>query len=649
MTIKEKLNLWVEITGVNPTEKVTSYTIRFDRLSRCDIEEMNKRLSESLETGNPVIINALLRGFLKQYADDSKLTFSDMLENKKVIMDKLALVERLHDSIIADEEETAFFQSIKNALDYYGADISMEDIDPYDVSQVFLCAKRNMASLDRIQLRRGAFSKEPQKVMKDIYLFKDVEDVVKGISRIKGNCILLCYINEEVSESSYFCFALKNGENVYIMNDSPSYAHPYQKYLSRCPSRRMESRIMKGSFPYSLTGVDLSNCYHIQDAFKNEEAEEAFLGKFKDMQLSELLFCIFIIQFIQEEFYQKEIQLTELSYTRGMLDTPLLLAQSETSLAIYSDFDKLSLTPIESFEQTNDLVFDRESSFGTDDYYFKYLVERFGNKIDVAELQKIEDAEKNTFSLTDKMLPSKDSSELTDCHKNVELLSFGENIIGTKEELDNLRKWQLRYNYAKMMDAMAETEYKESRNKVKDWVSHMAHENWERIIDMALKEELKAESITFRNGCVLSIVKPNEGEKDISLTHKMMLSKAPSGIWLFNKGVYSLSNYKCVLSKERATICLVIYPHDYRTLMQMFGITREELPVEIRTWKAGGYSFDGNYILDNIDPMEWAIHDFWQDEIFTIVIPLSKTAYSKKCRELQIPCDKFWLEKEKET
>lgn len=83
--------------------------------------------------------------------------------------------------------------------------------------------------------------------------------------------------------------------------------------------------------------------------------------------------------------------------------------------------------------------------------------------------------------------------------------------------------------------------------------------------------------------------------------------------------------------------------------MQMFGITREELPVEIRTWKAGGYSFDGNYILDNIDPMEWAIHDFWQNERFTIVIPLSKTAYSKKCRELQIPCDKFWLEKEKET
>ena len=113
MTIKEKLNLWVEITGVNPTEKVTSYTIRFDRLSRCDIEEMNKRLSESLETGNPVIINALLRGFLKQYADDSKLTFSDMLENKKVIMDKLALVERLHDSIIADEEETAFFSPLK--------------------------------------------------------------------------------------------------------------------------------------------------------------------------------------------------------------------------------------------------------------------------------------------------------------------------------------------------------------------------------------------------------------------------------------------------------------------------------------------------------------------------------------------------------
>lgn len=645
MDIKEKLDLWVEITGVNPNEKVNEYVIRFDRLSRYDIEKMNEQLKDSLEAGNPILTNALLRGFLKRFTDDSKVSFTELLDNGKEIMAKFALVERLYDAVDANEEEKAFFSGIQNALSYYGADICMEDIDPYMVSQVFLCAKKNMASLDRIQLKKGAFDKTAPKLMKDVYLFRNIEEVVNGVLHIKGNCIILCYIHEDVSESSYFCFAFKNGENVYIINDAPAYTHPYQKYLTRCPSRSMKDRILKGGFPYSLTGVDLSDRYHVGDEFCTEDSSEVFLGRFKDMDMEELLFSVFMIQFIQEEFYKKETTLKDLSYTRGMLDTPLL-EQSETTLAVYGGFDKLSIAPIEDFAQTNDLEFEEESSFGTEDYYFKDLVERLGSKVDLMALQSMGNDERDSFLLSDKLLP--ESAEISAYNKEIKLLSFGKNVIGTKEELEYLRKWQLRFNYAKMIDTLAEKEYKETYSKVHDWISQMAHKNCERLVDMALKDELRGEKRVSHSMGWMRTASPKDGEKDVSLTGKTTMSNAPSGIWLYNERFYNLADYKCVLSKEHATICLVVYPYDYRSFMQMFDVTREELPVEIQSWRASVYRFEGNHLLNNYDPMEWAIKDYWGGQNYAIVLPLSKTAYNNRCKQLGVPADKFWLNKDKE-
>lgn len=55
MTLKEKLDLWVKITGVNPSEDNRKYTIYMDgRLSNYDIQKMNERIMNSLkydETG----------------------------------------------------------------------------------------------------------------------------------------------------------------------------------------------------------------------------------------------------------------------------------------------------------------------------------------------------------------------------------------------------------------------------------------------------------------------------------------------------------------------------------------------------------------------------------------------------------------------
>lgn len=69
MTLKEKLDLWVKITGVNPSEKNKKYTIYMDgRLSDFDIQKMNERIMNSLkydETG--LFADTYLKIYLKKF------------------------------------------------------------------------------------------------------------------------------------------------------------------------------------------------------------------------------------------------------------------------------------------------------------------------------------------------------------------------------------------------------------------------------------------------------------------------------------------------------------------------------------------------------------------------------------------------------
>ena len=77
MTLKEKLDLWVKITGVNPSEDNRKYTIYMDgRLSNYDIQKMNERIMNSLkydETG--LFADTYLKIYLKKFMNGKNVSF----------------------------------------------------------------------------------------------------------------------------------------------------------------------------------------------------------------------------------------------------------------------------------------------------------------------------------------------------------------------------------------------------------------------------------------------------------------------------------------------------------------------------------------------------------------------------------------------
>ena len=80
MTLKEKLNLWVKITGLNPSEEKTSFSIDLSgKLSDYDIKVMDDKIKEVLqidETG--LFAEAYLGIYFKRFIKKKTVPLMDI-------------------------------------------------------------------------------------------------------------------------------------------------------------------------------------------------------------------------------------------------------------------------------------------------------------------------------------------------------------------------------------------------------------------------------------------------------------------------------------------------------------------------------------------------------------------------------------------
>lgn len=640
MTLEEKLKLWVEITGVDPNEKRNSWTLYSNKLSDYDISKMNDSIKSILEFSDmkfskETMTEIVLRNFFIEFLKDRKLSLYDMVVNKDndSMLSKCRL---LMENLSITEDEIDMKNIIKNALDFYGKDICIEDIDMYEVVSLYVSAKNNIEKLRTVQFKKGKHSNIAPKFSKEVYLFNSIDEVINGINSYKENVVMLCYIHDvDESSGSYFCYVIKNEENVYLLGDMPKYAHPYQKFLSRCPSRHMAERINASFFPYSIAGVDLSNRYNVNDEHNKEENFKS-LGLFKDMELSELIWNIYMLQGIKEKFFNNEFNCLELSYTGNMLNTPLL-EKSETTLTIYNSFPSLSIPVFKSIHDTDDLTFGSKEYPHESQHLFDNVITRFNEKINLEEIQLFNNSD------TVPLIVDKDAfgRDIT-----TDLLAINTNSFGTKNEIEKRSKWILRFNYAVKINELAKKEYQEKNNEIREWFEQKVLDNLPNIIEKAIKDEFRGKSKVISNWGYSSFNSNNKDENgEVSLVSKYMANNV-NGLFFYPKNRYkNISEYECLLTKKHGTICLTVSPYDSKNLCEMLNITKNELPDPIKNWCACEKRNVGNHLLDDYDPLDWVIKDYWYNMNFSIALILSKTAYSQKRKEYGLPEDKFWLNK----
>lgn len=632
MKLKEKLELWSKITGVNPQEKKSSYTIKFsDYLSDYQIEQMNNRIIDALsydETGT--FAEAYLMHYFHKYLEERKFTCIQLVSDPK-IEDYISDVKRLHAALKESNAEDIIMNEAHKAMAFY--ELEDDKLSLFDVIELRTSAMKCIDSLETVQFMTGSAAEEGFKVITDIYMYQNISEVIA--SAINGfiNGVSLCYIRDEKLEDSYFAFIIKNGDNFFLLTDKPKYKHPNQKYMKRCPGRDMEKRINSAWFPYSVTNIDMSDMYDTGRYGVREKSTELAekisdadrdtygikLGSLTTITQDEAFWLVNMLALIKEKFYDNNYQCAELSYAGGMIHHPSLTENSH-ELAVYKNMPSLELEEI-AYPENLELTYEHESKHLND-----RIVEKYKDQVPsyvynaVADTDKLELEEKST--------------------EHVPALALSRNDFGTAEDFDYRQKWIARFNMAKAIAELETDEYKETRIDVKDELKSLGELHAENIIKKALLDNLQGQRMTHV-GFGTEFTDKLIPFSKIELFDKWYNNHQWGSILIGQKICQNKNDFVCDLTGKKAGVAITVTPRNAKDLATMFDIPISELPEQLQNWSKE-YVYIGNSILDNIDPFDWVIRDHFNEEDYHFVFFLSKAAYTQLRKELGLSEDKFW-------
>lgn len=207
MEIRDKLALWVKLTGVDPTVEQKSFTIRMDgRLSNFDIKTMNDKIKEALEydtTG--IFADAYLSVYFEKFIQDKEITVENLLTNPE-IEEFLRDAKSLHAALQESNSAGMIRSDAEKAMNFYG--MTAEELTLSAIIEIRTSAQRCMNGRLRIlQFSSGKSSEDGFKMTKDIYMYRDLDAMLYCAANNTIDGVSLGYIRDAESiTDSYFCF-----------------------------------------------------------------------------------------------------------------------------------------------------------------------------------------------------------------------------------------------------------------------------------------------------------------------------------------------------------------------------------------------------------------------------------------------------------
>lgn len=646
LDLNEKLDLWVKITGVNPNEHKTKYTIKLDgKLSDYDIEQMNNKILEALsydETG--LFAESYLKVFFTQYLKNKDLSLYELITNNNM-SDYIRDIKTLYKALIEDDAETVAMDEAKKIMDFYN--LSMSELNLLDIAELRTSANNCInGTLKTIQFSRGNTGDE-FKASKNIVMYKGINALITCAAKGAINGVSLAYIrNDKQITDSYFAFVIKNGDNLWLLTDMPEYSHPLQNKMSRCPGRNMSRRIESNLFPYeSVANIDTSDLWNKGKYGTSEKSTElstsihdddlyTIIGTLDTLLQDEAFWTVMMFSLIKDKFYTNKVPELLISYVGNMINSPLL-EKSETSIIVKNALPTILLNEIDISDtkgmtyQTEYYKFDDENN---------YIVSRYKDRIDTNFL--------NIINETDKYAAIEEKYAIEDVWgKKVgcEYAALDLSIPRTEEKLHYDQKWIARYNYAKEINKLLQEDYENNYKTVIDEIGTHISKRIRKLVIMHLRGKLIGNKIISNpngHGTVYEEQQSNIGKMyDMKTLYNGSNFRAE-----YTYGYNRYTNYndiKCAFSNKAASIVLQIKPQNANDLALICGISVNDLPELIRNYEKRDRYY-GNNILDNIDPMIWVIKDPFNKMDFTINICISKTEYKALCKEAGVAYDKFW-------
>lgn len=670
----QALVLWQKVTGINPDANSMS-------IGGWGLLDTFKKIQEAIEL-DPTEITAflLLTYFHNQFLEDTKVSMAQLLGTPEQVAQKLAPSRELNQilnnpSIIAARDR--FIDAVGSALAQYGVsergDIRKVLEAPDQIAILRRDALRSIANLRVDQFLDGA-SESPE--IKPVYVTNvhqwwNMNSLLDAVTRMPSG-VSLNLIRHPDGFQSYFAFVIRNGGNVFVLSDTPNYAHPLQGYMSRRPDRALSDRASRNWFPYDLLGVEYdedSGRLYLKEssvrAIVAHQADALPLKPLSELDPCELIWVSMMFDLIVERFWHQKYKAPSLSYTAEMLKAESVLIEAANDagmpVAIYKPMALPRLTHV---DVSDDVI--SEKAIGPKyNSPNKWLEERYGAQVPEEALNLVaapevvyllDNATSEIVRKTDDEqklghFATRDLEKTRTTLRAVDATSFG-----SRKQMQNDRLFIARHNFATQIGALAQIEFETRKNEVASWYQAQVEKNidtllswvthgslwvddgirdcfsgWDAGVGLSMSKTIKSGRMQEQSRSAHTFMRRYDVGSDIREYPNIRL-----GGWSRDRGGYPT----CVINDSRASYYVVFYPTCPEELALLAGCTVAELPDVLQHWTISR-PYRGNAILNRIDPMVWKLANPWSKLDLRVRMPLSKRALAALEKKGLQPCPAY--------
>jgi len=617
---------------------------------RTEIEMLNLA-SELDDTG--ITMFAMLRGLYDLFLKDTKFSAKYVMDEFKKFSTTIAAIRELYD-IVEDPQIVEHLQAFENGIlksahGYGKLNEEMPElkrllVDKYDMASVRLSALRSMRELQQFQFLQGESSKEPLKVNHWIFEFWNINSLVAAMraQRIPG--VSLCLIRDpEQVMASYFVFAVANGENLTILTDREEGPHPMYWKMARRPDRDMARRWQKNYFPYHLL-----NLKPITDEDGNVKgyyaAERTGLVKYnlEAVKLSplgmlppaEFMWTTLLLDRINEEFGKKQKLLPKLAYTGEMIVAPEALVGSTGSLVQQNHYKPLELPKLRTEDVTRETTAEQWERNPTT--FNDWAEARYAKNVPTELLNVVGEQQRHLLAASTNLVRDDGWNK-----KEVQLVGFSPVTFGDAEKLHRDQLWVARYNQMQHVNQQMHDEYEANKDDVIVWWNSAIKKRKDSLVEAALRMEFKTKTVRYPAWGDEPDIKEANILKVGLRSHFLDKDTARLSEW-----GHCFGNWACYLQLQeddtllQANVYALFKPDNPMALAELAGVEVLDLPVWLQHWYQNE-PYDGNCILDRLDPLDWVVNNPWRRLNFLVHIPFAKSNFHRARKALGLPFHRF--------
>lgn len=647
--INQALKIWVEATGFDPESKSI-------RMSEFGIHSANRTIREAQDLDALLTTFLVLRAEAREFAKSVTFDALEVLEDENGVTGKTASLKRLL-GIVNDPEcmelVREFQESLRKSAKVSGLleTVEKEVQDLGSLAYIRRDALRGHKELKVHHFAAGKRGTSPPKYNPNLIKFWNIQSALAYARLMPEDGVNLVMVRDPVALFSFFAFVVRNGEYLDILTDQDAGAHPLHKHMTRGGGNRsFEDRSYRLRFPYELFDFELDHKgrfvqEHSRGTLVPIDAEGVIVKPIRKIEGDQALWLLMMFDLIKEVYWKQDpVPDPILSFTgSGMVAEkrlPAVLGKKGLSMPGRVSVPQLGRADITRTALKTNWVNEPTGQHN-------WMEDRYGPQVP-EEVFNLVGSEK-TYRLLDgrnikpwKMLPKpskKDDNGMDPRDESkYELVAVEPGTFGTPEQMEKDRRFLARYNQATVIRALADKEYHERKEEIEKWYEESVRKNGPRLVDAMVRgtfvsevqdkpPDLEEGQSTFEHG----IPQPGQILRLYQDFHR------PSGTW-GAVGLVSLreNKYRCFVGGERASIWGYFKVMTAKSLADMAGCSVGQLPDVLRHWEKVE-RYDGNCILDRIDPMEWRCKNPWREMEFDVVVGISRRTLKRLCKEKGLP------------